>query len=444
VGAESKDPRVLGLDSSLEGTLIAAPRSAPQTDVYGRIALTVPSQAELVVHLAEEQSRAWSAERVENGTLRQNTSPARLVLAPGEKGILRSEGGRPVLVPRGDPIVLAPGETRELRFELGRTLAVTGIVRFPDRSPVPGARLRVFDGSPARFGAFESRWNAWADPQGRFGFVLHDLASDSPVSIVAADGEWVAMGEGGIEHAKALSFAPAEWRIGMLDVELVLDRTLDLSGRVVDERGEPFDGVIWAIPAYADFLLQKDELGVLPISFLVGKGSFVVKGLPPGTYDIVVKRNRPRTYHRFDGFQAGSVGIELQIVDDRTVNVRLRVEGGAGEVSVQPVLLKHQYREARSSSPLDATAAIRLEGGEPLGVRSDTGSWNQEDLEGRTIQLVEEPSSARSHAFEPQQPGWYTVGLRAWDDEGHAFAPRFSEPVRLEGGDYEFVAHLVR
>jgi hypothetical protein len=416
-GEEQENVRVEFLEANFDSAR-ALPPARPRTDQNGRISLAVPSLAELTVHLEEGDSRAWSADRVRDGVLRTDAS--------------------------GDPIVLATGETRELRFEIGHSLAVSGIVRYPDHSPVPSARLRVFDAEPAHFGAFQSRLNAGADEHGRFGFVLHDLASDCTVSIVAADGEFISMGKGGIEHAASLSFSPAEWQVGPLELVIDLERTLDLSGRVVDDRGEPFDGVIWAIPAYAEFLLQKDSLGILPISFLPAKGNFTIKGLPPGTYDIVVKRNAPRTYHRFDGFEAGSTGIELAIEDDRIVRVRLRVDGGPADARLQAVLLRHQYRTTRPAAPLDATAAVRLEAKEPPGIRAEPGSWNQEDLEGRTIQLVGEQELARSHAFEPQQPGWYTVGVRAWDGEGLAFAPCFSGPVELDGGDYEFVARLVR
>lgn len=273
--------------------------------------------------------------------------------------------------------------------------------------------------------------------------MLHDLALDYEVFVAAIDGDWLPPSRTEIRHASLRKLASEQAIDGAAELEIVLEPTFELSGRVVEEDGASFGGLIWAVPARSDYLLQKTALGFLPATLVGENGRFSIQGLPEGMYEIVVKRNSPRTYHRFDGFRAGDSGIELRIREDRVVSIRLRAEAATENLRLQPVLLKHQYRRLRSPSA-PAPGCIPIASAEPGGVRAEVGTWSVEDSEGRTIQLVEEPRVARSHDFEPQQAGWYTVGLRAWDVEGRRLAPHFSEPFFLDDGDHEFVARLTR
>lgn len=131
-----EDPRPIDLLAEVGYMDNAEAPAAQTTNVDGRIALEVPSQVSLIVQI-EDASRQWQAERIIERRL--STGPA------------------------GEPIVLEPGETREARLELGLTLAVTGTVLFPGRTPARGANLVVFDADPALFGSFASRLQARTD-----------------------------------------------------------------------------------------------------------------------------------------------------------------------------------------------------------------------------------------------------------------------------------------
>ncbi len=419
IEAEGSQPRVLDqlqLFETLDGWSATSRSPAHVTDRSGHIALEAPSRRELVVHVSDH-SRTWPMDRI-----------ADRMLSTG---------------PLGEPIVLEPGEILEASVRFGLTLLARGSVLLADGTPVAGANLRVFDADPSLFGTFESTMQDQSGPHGEFTFVLHDLLPDCELWIAAIDGEWVSMQEQGPLHAAIVEMRATRAIAGTIETEIVLDPTLEIAGRVIDEHGESFGGVVWAVPASAEYVLQKLGVGYLPITPLSDGGCFTIRGLPEGMYDVVVKRNSPRTYHRFDGFRSGDCGIELRILEDRVVHIHLRVEAPSGSLRTQPVLLKHQYRSARSPR---STGSVQspMDGAEPADIHAEAGEWSEEDDEGRTIQRVEEPVSSSTHDFEPQQVGWYTVGVRAWDAEGRPFAPRFSEPVYLVAGDHEFVANLAR
>jgi len=434
----------------------------------GRVAVTVMDQAgNVIVHMplviepieAERSSLGLDflvGDDYEVGERTDDSGRAVLDVVPGRKlRVTLSYAGWDLVGERyegqeirfdgleGTPIIAQEGETLELVAVMAASLMIEGTVLFADGRPVSGADLRLFDRELDIVAFNESRLDTEADEKGRYEMRLFDVDLDQELTLLAADGWWWSNADGGIKNARIHRFTPRDATESRLKIDLVLDRMLELSGRVLDEDGKPFAGTVWAMPADSEYLLGKTDLGLLAAGPLRsgGDGSFRIAGLPPGLYDIVIKRGQPRTYYRFGSFTAGERNIELEIVDNRSAMIRLRVANPEPGMTILPLLRKHHYRRPSERNAVRASS--------PVHVREyDSSSWpsqgqlSDENAEGRAIHVVGDAKLGSTHDFEMQQPGWYSVGARAWDSTGRAFATLLSAPQYLDEGEFEFVLHL--
>ena len=117
------------------------------------------------------------------------------------------------------------------------------------------------------------------------------------------------------------------------EITIPLPRAAVITGRVVNERGEPLSGIIVsAIGVLPAIRIRRPQAGLVPLARTDDHGHFRIFGLPPGDY--VLQGILPRvTYVNPNGTTApGAVGEYLPTYSPGTLLLseaaRIRVQGG--------------------------------------------------------------------------------------------------------------------
>lgn len=398
----------------------APPRFTATTDAEGRAEFTVPAEAVLAVHF-EGLGRSEPATRCEGNRLTHDG--------------------------RGEALVLLPGETREVEARLGATVELRGQVLLPTLEPVPAARIRILEGPPDEQGWLDYRRELRAYSDGTFHAELRDVDPATELTVIAVDGEFLSLiGEELPAHATSRRISVAAWLNDPRPLELVLDPLAAITGRVVDAAGEPVRSVVWALEPGEPYVLEKGPLDFLPVVVVRGPDPFRLGGLLPGTYDLVVKRDSPRTYHRFPGVRTGAPTREFVIQEDRNVRITIVVEGAREGDSGRPILMRHQVRRPDDfgvpapggTIVVDACAEEGWARGRPTETTRPEWTRTTGHPDGRTITRGYSIQAAGVHELDPQQAGCYSVGYLARDRDGRPYARRLSRAYRLDEGEYTF------
>ena len=197
-----------------------------------------------------------------------------------------------------------------------------------------------------------------------------------------------------------------------------LARAAVITGRVVNERGDPLSGIIVsAIGMLSANRVRRPQAGVVPLARTDDTGHFRIFGLPPGDY--VLQGILPRvTYVNANGTTApGAVGEYLPTYSPGTLLLseaaRIRVQGGD---EVGPVEFAIDRREALTvrGTLVDST-------GQPAGgvmVRVAT----VKSVLGMTGQAAQFSSADGSFAVRNVLPGENVLSAVRWGDSGQEYA----------------------
>jgi hypothetical protein len=371
--------------------------------------------------------------------------------AGGELVFDEERTGEPIVVPlRGELVLVA---------RLAPEIVLRGRVLSAAREPVAGARVQVnalekhkgyFRGAP-----LETR----ADGEGRFELAL--ASARGRQTVLAADGAapagtFLARGEP-MRSAAMVVVDPAEARGGAIEVELVLEPLLSISGIVKLEDGSPARGHVRAVPAGAGYAAET-SFGVRHYADIDAKdGSFEVPSLPEGTYDLYVPRQLEHSkdsfsisvgLQPFEGIPAGTHGLELVLGDRRDVRVRIHARSAAGPMGSMIVLHGRSWprdpgRRGDPASRQATFAGLSSWPNAPLRLMGVAGDEDDFGLHQFAFYSTDETTA---HDVPSMESGWTTIGVEGFAKagrQGQAYFPVSTGLVWLEPGDYEFTFDLV-
>jgi hypothetical protein len=226
------------------------------------------------------------------------------VPSPNRAGYQSSPyGGAPATeIARGKPIELADGQRLEnIDITLLRTGVIAGRVTHIDGQPAAGIQVNALQIRPGRDPA--AIGHADTDDLGRFR--LFNLPPGDYM-VMASTGPGFQIARGQLEpDQEAIGLAPtyapgtllpadaARVRVARgaetaADIQLVETRVYSISGTVVNSKGE-------SAPNMHVMLMRADESGRGGFGTAVNlNGTFAVRNLVPGTYDVVARYTPPR------------------------------------------------------------------------------------------------------------------------------------------------------
>lgn len=373
--------------------------------------------------------------------------------------LLLAEGGD-----SGQPIVIARGAELVLEAPVDAERDIAGLVRLPDGSPVPGARVKVTDLGRGDEWCRPLLLSLSSDELGRFAGHVRTAtlvgplrvtasAAEDPTRSRALTGGLQGLGYGGprrVGDVDSLETPAAHLDIAPGDGERLAELVLTLGprhairGTLLDFAGRPVARLgmggsrVWAAPegsAYHGHGVQGRAIKGRP-------GAFEIPGLEPGRYDVFVSEELEDFYsfenflHRFPGIEAGAGEFELRLPARREVHIRVRLSGG--EPSSTLVL----HRKLFPSGPLEtphARALERVVGASPWpsGV-----SYGFAGISGDRTELGQardglDSFEGRERALHPLEPGWYVIGVHPAGPENEAgYFPQATPLLWFDEGEH--------
>jgi hypothetical protein len=392
----------------------------------------------------------WSGKRLRVEVGGSGSSLATERAAGGELVFDEQRTGEPIVVPlRGDLVLAA---------RLAPEIVLRGRVLSAAREPVAGARIQV-NAIEKQYGYFRlAPLETRADGEGRFELAL--AGARGRQTVLAADGvapagTFLSSGEP-MRNAGLLVVDPAEAQGGAIEVELILEPLLSISGVVKREDGIPAPSHVRAVPAGAGYAAET-TFGVRFADIDGRDGSFEIPSLAAGTYDLYVPQQLERTkdffsisigLHRFEGIPAGTSGLELVLGDRRSVRVRIHARSAAGPVGSMIVLHGRSWPRdpLRRGDPAPRRATFGELSSWPNAPLQLMGAAGDEDEFGLHQFGFYATDEAAGHDVPSMEEGWVTIGVEAFAGEGRqgqAYFPVSTGRIWLDPGEYEFTFDLV-
>lgn len=251
--------------------------------------------ARVSVMVPNEQRTGNPVDRTRHDTSGRTSARGEVVMEGLEPGVYRllarAEGwcGNETSVR-----VPAEGTVPEATVELERGLEIAGRVLGPEDEPVAGARVHASPAARALGAATHARWPDHVRSDADGGFVLRGVSA----------GEWVVRAQV-VDGATPDVVASA----GEREVELRLDATGALRGRVVGPDGEP---------AAARIRAMREGGGGAGEGRAGTDGTFQILRLPAGSYSVLAQSDTA-------GYGRGTAEVE----GGRTADLEIRLSGGA-------------------------------------------------------------------------------------------------------------------
>ncbi len=353
---------------------------------------------------------------------------------------------------QGVPIVLMPGESRELEARLQR-FRLAGRVMFPDGSPVPSAKLHLFDlerNPDQSFLDFE------ADERGVFSRDYYGPERRGLLSVSASDVETRREQSSGLgyvgntahptseRHSTEMTIDPLADPELLGALELVLQPTDSIEGVLHDPPDMRRDALIgsgvWAVPVDSHPARNKRWEGEVD-----DQGRFAIRGLHEGLYDVFVAEETWSTFysyenfvHRFPSVPAGTRGLEVRFPERQEVRIRVRLHGGEPSGFT---ILKAKFLPADPDSFGAQAAERKITVSGPSGWPEQSiygfagigggrvagGSW----LDGYDGIVGEQECE-----LPPLGAGWYSIGVHPHGTEAQDWFPQATPLLRFEPGSY--------
>ncbi|MCA9678522.1 MAG: carboxypeptidase regulatory-like domain-containing protein [Kofleriaceae bacterium] len=332
-------------------TRIALRRGAP---VSGRVVTEdgAPVAGARVVYFGASD---WSVQPDERLDGKETDADGRFQFEAVAAGSVRFSARHPDHAPGTSAIVTLDGRSAHDGVEvvLPAGVVVSGTVTDGAGAPVASARVRVgvagvgIVGAPPRqvFSDADGAWQLKGVPQRQL--------------------EAVALAEAGASEAVEVDASRGD----VAGVSLVIDVTGTIAGVVVDDAGEPLEGI--QVSAGPDFRsgpppdFSQWRLRGFPEDLTDAAGSFKLTGLAPGNYNVRATRSQRRGGGR-RGFMGGARGTPAK-TGDQNVRVVLSPDGGVkGKVVLED-----------GSPPTAFTIAVNFA---PTAFATKDGSFQIDDL----------------------------------------------------------------
>lgn len=367
------------------------------------------------------------------------------------------EGGttRPLVVP-------AAGELA-LEMVLADPLVLRGNVRDEAGAPVPRACVLLRDADSPRL-PWTGRYEEFvhADEQGNFEVSLHPPALPEHLRWTAADVLWD-LGDPTLPNSLDRSTTN---QLGLAVIESVLDvasssgkpveiklaKTQEIIGHVVGEDGRPLRAGIRAVPRGASLVASLESL-TSNFASSQKDGSFRIRGLPAGAYDLLVELEQYRrddsslARARFEGIATGGRDQVLKVRDPATVRVHIATESPGRRIrsiDVRLVRVHPRHPQSLEAQRPDRDARFHSFAGWPPmeGYMSAEGRSLLCDEVGLqeffTFSSLDLGHDASTLALPPIDAGSYWIGVRAHGESMQDYHPTGTGMVILTSGEYRF------
>ncbi len=395
------------------------------TDAGGRALFTgVWAEKKLAIDL-KYKGNTWHSERMRDG---------RLVYGEEEENV------QAIVVPTQGYI--------ELLVPVPESFRIHGRVVYPGGSPVPEPFVELRHRGANKSSVYRRGVKLRGDQQGHFEHVMISPLLPAKLCLTATDDP----DDSSLTWSKA-SYKNRVTRVLSLNatdgdelyVELVLGPVLSIGGIVLTKDGEPVCGKIYAKPSGSGLVgLPLLKRG----SQLSDDGSFHLDGLVPGNYDLYVVQKGNTFFsfglieHIFPDIEAGSCGLSLVITESELVKVTLEAHTTKGTVaSLRPLMTRYYPPRSvpTSGTVLNPVAKIHRYDGWPRGAGAGLlfGESGAPEESCEKYWYFGNQEGTR-YDFKPVSPGWYWIGVRAYDEEGRGFHPTGTDLVYLEPGEYHF------
>ncbi|MEQ1892298.1 MAG: hypothetical protein ABL998_07130, partial [Planctomycetota bacterium] len=429
-------PSELALLSTTRDGITARERTA-ETDADGRALVTELCAGRKLALRLQHGNETLHGDAMEDG-----------VLLVGEKE-------------RGQPIVIRPGERLDLHYDLAVELPLAGVVLLPDGTRVPDAKLEVVDlGTGAEWG-MPRLLKLTSGAEGAFSGTLRASHVVGPLRITASapelaepqpaqqhDGRLQELGYGGdgddvpltptlTTPSAVLELAP-EAREELAALTLVLRPRGDITGTIFGRDGLPLTTLgrssrVWAVRSGTSYHGHGAAAAVWP------DGRFALRGLEPGRYDLVLSEELQGWYsfanfaHRFEGIEAGTLGLELRLGERPEARVTIRVADGSSPNGL--VLVRRVYPPSGFDAPrAPRSLVIRGASGWPAGASLGFAGIGGARLGATQAVDGYDEFAGPAHTTQPLQPGFYALGLAC-----RGAYPQASAVLYFDAGEHELV-----
>jgi len=408
-------------------TVADAERYAPQG--WGQ-SLSEPRRATTGADGAALLEGVWASQRLHVSLQRRSGEELEFAL-----GFERVDGTRPVLPPEraGAPIVLEHGEARALEIRLAARLRLVGRVLLPDGTGVANALVTARGLEDAPYEPWKVTYRARGDAEGRFSLELAPTRPLGRVLVSASD----ATNAWGIEPPSRRTSRVVDLT-GRTDgeEELVLELapTLAIAGRVNSDPA--VRTTVRATPSREPGAAPWDD-GAHHDAQVRDDGTFRIRGLSPGRYDLEVTPSERFALVRVSGVEAGTEGVNVTL--DRPRPVRLVVETTLAGGEARDTILLHGRLRPRGEPPdapeLPRESVRREPGGWPSGLGELwSGAGGHSDELGWTLYLLRKMKESPT-TLELDE-GCYWLGAKAVAQDGNYSFPVGTGLVHLTEGEY--------
>lgn len=395
-----------------------------------------------------------------------------LKTAAGDVHYDKVDGGRLARTQEasGQALVIPPDGVLEVEAVAPSEMLVHLAVRFPDGSPVPSPGYGIDEVERAGTAGVDLA-RGTGDAAGNIEARVMREQTGGEIAVYAMDA--VSARSGQPYHAARLVLDAAragpspEASGGVLTATLVLQPTYSISGRLVDQEGQPVvqdkDYRVFAVPAGSKVPVPLTEFSREAWT-RAEKGEFLITGLVAGNYDLYAPRqfeasssssapelvrgaDVPAGMARVADVPAGTAGLDIVITSHRDVRVRLLLHGAhAGRTPKELLVLVGAFEPSDGRTPpASSPPRIRSAGlaawpkDAPWGFRGASateqqGGWFQ--YASYSTQDLEE------HAVPELAAGWYVFGVQPTDGDPTHF-PCATDLVYLRPGEYEVTFDLV-
>jgi RNA polymerase sigma-70 factor (ECF subfamily) len=340
------------------------------------------------------------------------------------RGASMRDGELSLFSESGDPIVMTDS-LLEIRATLLEPTRLSGVVVEADGSVVAKPHIEISDRDTPDSVESMSTITFVGNRDGRFVRAYDATHWPLHLRITASDrpnepaGAAPTSATSGIHAASAFVTLEASDAHAEHAIQLVLEPTFDIAGRVRDAHGSRGGVRINAVPTGTTVRYEPSRTAAADIA---NDGTFRLEGLAAGIYDLLVDQERetsfgwltvaPLAQTRFTGIRAGTSDLDLTMPPPALVEVSVEAHPQDASMDQMVVLLGRLDRPSAHAHPARVTATemlVRDHAGWPGPFRF-SGLFTTRDDEGEAT-FIAIPHSGTTYTWPPLAEGRYWVGV---------------------------------